>query len=120
MPLTVVLKDLGRRCVALTMSGELDGDSQSDLARAHEQAMAGDPDTLVLDLAGVGHLDGDGVGLLTALAVRARQGGRVVRATGLSQAHREVLALASLEPLGPGEDEAVPPAGAGPPDRLVS
>ncbi len=97
MPLTVVLKELGRRCVALVMSGELDADSQGDLARAHDQAVAGDPDTLVLDFGDVSHLDGDGVGLLTALVVRARQRGRSVRARGLSPEHEQLFALGRLE-----------------------
>ena len=125
MPLTVVLQERGRRCVVLMLSGELDGDSQPDLARAHDQAVAGDPDTLVLDLAAVAHLDGDGVGLLTALMVRARQCGRTVHATGLSQEHRRMFALAPLEAPEPldslaFEDKAAPPDSAGPPGRVVS
>ena len=125
MPLTVVLKELGRRCVALVMSGELDADSQGDLARAHDQAVAGDPDTLVLDLGDLSHLDGDGVGLLTALMVRARQCGRSVRARGLSPEHERLFALGRLEGA-IAEDvrslgaQASPPVGTGPTGHVAS
>ncbi len=80
----------------LRMVGDLDASADIALLAAHEQAVASDPSTVVLDFSDVGYINSSGIALIVTLLIDARSARRAVRAAGLSRHYRHIFEITRL------------------------
>jgi anti-sigma B factor antagonist len=97
----------------VTVAGELDIATAPEL-RAHvAEALSGDVDRVVLEMAGVGFIDATGLGTLVALAAQAERLGAELLVGGVSPVMARILAITGLDrrfPVQPGDRRPVPGA----------
>lgn len=77
--------------------GEVTAFAEPVLAEAFGQASAGDVTAVVLDFSGMEYMNSGGIGLLVTTLIRANRNGQQMRAFGLTDHYREILALTRLD-----------------------
>jgi anti-anti-sigma factor len=95
-----------RSGLCLQVSGALDGEGALALRPVLEHVVLGTTGDVVLDIAGVGFMDGCGVGAVAFLFKRLAAQGRGMRVAGAS-----AQPLAMFRKLGLGQVLGLPPAG---------
>lgn len=83
----------------IDLSGELTAAANVALNAAHVQAEIQNPAMVLLNFAGVSHIDSSGIGLILNLLARTRQSQRSLIAYGLSSRHEQIFKLIGLAPL---------------------
>ena len=94
----------------IDLHGEINLGADQALLAAYDQAVQGDPDTVVLNFAHVEYINSTGIALIVGLLARARKEHRTVRAFGLSEHYRQIFAITRLSDfmgIYPDEDSAV-------------
>ena len=84
------------RVVVLDLSGDLRGESREDLEAAYGDAVAREPQAVVLNFTAVDYIDSTGIALLVGLLARTRRDGRALSAYGLTAHYREIFAITRL------------------------
>jgi anti-anti-sigma factor len=84
------------RVVVLDLSGDLRADVREDLETAYADAVAREPQSVVLNLTDVDYIDSTGIALLVGLLARTRRDGRALSAYGLTDHYREIFAITRL------------------------
>jgi len=80
----------------LRMAGDVDATADTALLAAHAQAVAGDPQTLMLDFSDVDYINSSGIALIVMLLTEARAARRAVHATGLTAHYRHIFEITRL------------------------
>ena len=80
----------------IDLHGEINLGADQALLTAYDQAVQGDPDTVVLNFAHVDYINSTGIALIVGLLARARKEHRTVRAFGLSEHYRQIFAITRL------------------------
>lgn len=91
----------------IDIQGEVTAFAEPVLAAAFEKASRGEVAAVVFNFAGMDYMNSGGIGLLVTTLIRAQRNGQQLRATGLGEHYREILALTRLdEAIAVFEDEA--------------
>jgi anti-sigma B factor antagonist len=96
--------------VILDLSGDIDGRAEQALNQAYSDAVAREPNRLVLNFARVTYINSTGIALVVGLLVRARKERRVLTAWGLSEHYHEIFEITRLSefmPIYPDETAAL-------------
>jgi anti-anti-sigma factor len=80
----------------IDLAGDVNRAAEAPLDAAWEQAVAGEPEAVVLNFAGAGYINSTGIALIVGLLARARAGGVPVRAFGLTPHYREIFEITRL------------------------
>ena len=80
----------------VTLTGDLNALAQESFEAAVDRALAGPPEVLVLDFAGVTFVNSTGIALLVGLLGRARSARVLVTARGLDEHHRHIFTITQL------------------------
>ena len=80
----------------VTLTGDLNALAQESFDAAVDRALAGPPEELVLDFAGVTFVNSTGIALLVGLLGRARSSRVLVTARGLDEHHRHIFTITKL------------------------
>jgi anti-sigma B factor antagonist len=94
----------------IDLHGEINLGADQAIGAAYEEAVRGDPKTIVLSFAHVDYINSTGIALIVGLLARARKERRAVSAFGLSEHYREIFAITRLSDfmgIYPDEDSAV-------------
>lgn len=89
------------------ISGEVTAACEGTLRSAYESASTPGTQRIVLNFTDLAYMNSGGIGMLVTLLVRANRHHQQVRAFGLSEHYREILALTRLdEAISVHDDEA--------------
>ena len=94
----------------IDLVGDVNRGAEEALEGAWAQAVAEQPDAVVLNFGGAGYINSTGIALIVGLLARARAAGIEVRAYGLTPHYREIFEitrLADFLAINPDEDSAV-------------
>lgn len=80
----------------IDVHGDLDGDAGDALADAYDEAVADDPDAVVMNFDDLGFMNSSGIALVVSLLGRARQHDIDFRACGLNDHYRHVFEITRL------------------------
>ncbi len=94
--LTATLNELDRVSV-ISIEGDLDGNVAEQLSAVVSEAIASDPDRLVLDLAGLGFMNSSGIAAVVGILRQARAAGVELAACGLSDHYRHIFQITRLD-----------------------
>ena len=81
----------------IDLRGEINLGADQALGAAYEQAVQGNPTTVVLNFAQVDYINSTGIALIVGLLARARKEHRAVSAFGLSEHYRQIFELTRLD-----------------------
>jgi anti-sigma B factor antagonist len=81
----------------IDISGEVTSACAAELAAAYESASTSGTRLIVLNFSGLEYMNSGGIGMLVTLLVRANRQHQQVRAFGLSEHYRQILALTHLD-----------------------
>jgi anti-anti-sigma factor len=94
----------------IDLHGEINLGADQALNAAYDEAVEGDPRTVVLNFDHVDYINSTGIALIVGLLARARKEHRSVSAFGLSEHYRQIFAITRLSDfmgIYPDEDSAV-------------
>ena len=94
----------------IDLAGDVNRGAEQALEGAWAQAVAEQPDAVVLNFEGAGYINSTGIALIVGLLARGRAAGIEVRAFGLTPHYREIFEitrLADFLAINPDEDSAV-------------
>jgi anti-anti-sigma factor len=94
----------------IDMVGDLDGRADAALDAAYREAVAAEPEAVVLNFADVGYVNSTGIALIVGVLAEARKAAVGVRVCGLSEHYRhifEITRLADFMTFFPDEETAV-------------
>ena len=78
------------------LSGDINGDAEHALDAAYDEAVAGDPTTVLLNFSGVGYINSTGIALIVGVLARSRKERRALVACGLSEHYQEIFQITRL------------------------
>lgn len=81
----------------IDISGEVTGACEAALTSAYESASTAGTKRIVLNFTDLAYMNSGGIGMLVTLLVRANRQHQQVRAFGLSEHYRQILALTRLD-----------------------
>lgn len=81
----------------IDIDGEVTAFAEPVLAEAFGEASAGDTRAIVLNFEGMDYMNSGGIGLLVTTLIRANRAHQEMRAFGLSDHYKEILALTRLD-----------------------
>lgn len=93
----MTVRDGGPGVRIIGIDGEVTAFAEPVLSAAFAEASAGDTTVVVLDFAGMDYMNSGGIGLLVTTLIRANRNGQQMRAFGLTDHYREILALTRLD-----------------------
>jgi len=79
------------------ITGEVTSACEAQLTHAYEQASTPGTQSIVLNFSGLEYMNSGGIGMLVIMLVRANRQHQQVRAYGLSEHYRQILALTRLD-----------------------
>ncbi len=82
--------------VVLDMHGEVDGSADDALNAAYAQATAQNPDRVLLNFDQVSYINSTGIALIVGLLAEARQAGRTILASGLTDHYKEIFEITRI------------------------
>jgi anti-anti-sigma factor len=80
----------------IALQGEIDGQADSSLTAAYDDAVAQSPEGIVLDFEQVDYINSTGIALIVSLLAKARMAGIHLTAVGLSDHYREIFTITRL------------------------
>lgn len=80
----------------IELSGEISAPAEDALNHAYEQALRGDPDTILLDFDKVDYINSTGIALILNLLVKAGRAHKRLFAYGLNNHYREIFRITRL------------------------
>jgi anti-anti-sigma factor len=80
----------------IDLHGEINGDAEEVLSAAYAQATAHQPDSVLLNFAGVDYINSKGIALIVVLLAQARKAGRRLLTSGLSEHYVEIFKITRL------------------------
>lgn len=81
----------------LDIRGDMTAASDATLMAAYAEATASGATVIVLNFSGLEYMNSSGIGLLVTLLIRANRAKQRLRACGLSEHYRQILALTRLD-----------------------
>ena len=81
----------------IDIAGEVTSACEAQLTSAYEEACIPGTERIVLNFSGLEYMNSGGIGMLVTLLVRANRQHQKVRAYGLSEHYRQILALTRLD-----------------------
>jgi anti-sigma B factor antagonist len=81
----------------IDINGEVTSACEASLSAAYEEASTPGTSRIVLNFSGLEYMNSGGIGMLVTLLVRANRQRQQVRAFGLSDHYRQILALTRLD-----------------------
>lgn len=93
----MTVRDAAPTVRIIDIAGEVTAFAEPVLAAAFGQASSGDTKVVVFNFAGMEYMNSGGIGLLVTTLIRANRNHQQMRAFGLSQHYREILALTRLD-----------------------
>lgn len=86
-----------RGTATIGVRGEIDGSARDVLPAAYAAAVAaGDPATVLLDLAGVDYINSTGIAVIVGVLALARADHRTVAVAGLTEHYRHIFTITRL------------------------
>lgn len=80
----------------IDLIGEISASAEDVLNQAYEEAMRGNPATILLNFAGVDYINSTGIALILNILVKAGRSHRRILAFGLSDHYREIFRITRL------------------------
>jgi anti-anti-sigma factor len=84
------------RAAIIDLSGEINGFAEEALGAAYADAVATEPEVILLNFAGVDYINSTGIALIVGLLARARAQRRRMLACGLSEHYVEIFTITRL------------------------
>src|SRR5215813_2475765 len=84
------------RVAVVEMHGEINAFAEDVLNAAYAEAERGDPETILLNFAGVDYINSTGIALIVSLLARARKAHRSLLVCGLSEHYLEIFRITRL------------------------
>lgn len=81
----------------LDIRGDMTAASEAALMAAYAEATTSGATVIVLNFSGLEYMNSSGIGLLVTLLIRANRAKQRLRACGLSEHYRQILALTRLD-----------------------
>lgn len=94
-PFTSGIRRSGRTAV-IDLHGEIDARADAAIHAAFEEALAADPDVVLLNFGDVDYLNSTGIALVVGLLARSLKDGRQLLAFGLNDHYRELFRITRL------------------------
>jgi anti-sigma B factor antagonist len=80
----------------IDLKGEINTFSEETLNRAYAEAVAANPNAVLLNFGGVDYINSTGIALIVGLLAQARKSGRRLVTTGLSSHYVEIFQITRL------------------------
>ena len=84
------------RVAIIELHGEINAFAEDTLNAAYAEAEGQEPETILLNFAGVDYINSTGIALIVSLLARARKSHRRLLACGLSQHYVEIFTITRL------------------------
>ncbi|MGD2159049.1 MAG: STAS domain-containing protein [Anaerolineales bacterium] len=82
--------------VVIDLSGEIDAFAEKSLNEAYQDAISGDPSTVVLNFSDVDYINSTGIALIVSLLAQARKAHRELVVYGLNDHYVEIFQITRL------------------------
>ena len=80
----------------LELHGEVDASADEAINAAYEQAISGNPTTVLLNFDHVSYINSTGIALIVGILAEARQSSRNLLACGLSDHYKEIFEITRI------------------------
>lgn len=82
--------------VVVELHGEVEGAADESINAAYEEAIAGNPKTVLLNFENVSYINSTGIALIVGLLAEARKSDRNVSVCGLSEHYKEIFEITRI------------------------